>query len=151
MEDGVEPRGRGYRGVCFGWCHRRARGRSATVAPAFWREKLSMILRERVAGSGKWDMRAGTSEQRIERVTFWGERASVVVGTGVAFCGERASGVGWRRQRRAITTCVSDVRKKGDPGWQSKETSPKTRAYPIGSPTKETHPNKHASPVRNYQ
>jgi hypothetical protein len=51
---------------------------------------------------------------------------SVIVGTGVAFCGERASGVR-RRQRRAITTCVSDVRKKGDPGWQSKETSPKTR------------------------
>jgi hypothetical protein len=55
------------------------------------------------------------------------ERASVVVGTGVAFCGERASGVRRRRHRRAITTCVSDVRKKGDPGWQSKETSPKTR------------------------
>jgi hypothetical protein len=23
-----------------------------------------------------------------------------------------------------ITACVSDVRKKGDPGWQSKETHP---------------------------
>jgi hypothetical protein len=41
--------------------------------------------------------------------------------------------------------------KKGDLGWQSKETSPKTRAYPIGSPAKETHPNKHVCPVRNYQ
>jgi hypothetical protein len=54
------------------------------------------------------------------------ERVSVVVGTGVAFCGERASGVGRRRHRLSITTCVSDV-KKGDPGWQSKEMSPKTR------------------------
>jgi hypothetical protein len=40
------------------------------------------------------------------------ERASVVVGTGVAFCGERASGVRRRIHRRAITMCVSDVRKK---------------------------------------
>jgi hypothetical protein len=23
-----------------------------------------------------------------------------------------------------ITTCISDVREKGDPGWQSKETHP---------------------------
>jgi hypothetical protein len=38
--------------------------------------------------------------------------------------------------------------KKGDLGWQSKETSPKKRAYPIGSRAKETHPNKDASPVR---
>jgi hypothetical protein len=38
--------------------------------------------------------------------------------------------------------------KKDDPGWQSKETSPKKRAYPIGLPAKETHPNKHASRVR---
>jgi hypothetical protein len=41
---------------------------------------------------------------------------SVVVGTGVAFCAERASGVGRRRQRRAITTCVSDVRKEASLG-----------------------------------
>jgi hypothetical protein len=39
---------------------------------------------------------------------------------------ERVSGVRRRRHRRTITMCVSDVRKKGDPGWQSKETSPKT-------------------------
>jgi hypothetical protein len=64
---------------------------------------------------------------------------------------ERASDVGRRRQRRAITMCVSDVRKKSHPRWQSKETSPKTRAYPIGSSAKETHPNKHASPIRNYR
>jgi hypothetical protein len=40
----------------------------------------------------------------------------VVVGMGVAFGGERASGVGRRRQRGAITTCVSDVRKKATLG-----------------------------------
>jgi hypothetical protein len=37
--------------------------------------------------------------------------------------------------------------KKGDPRWQSKETSPEKRVYPIGSSSKETHLNKHASPV----
>jgi hypothetical protein len=88
-----------------------------------------VILRARVAGGGEQDRPTGTYEHtdrvsdllRRER-----ERVSVVVGTGVAFCGERASGVGRRRHRRTITTCVSDVRKKGDPGWQSKETSHKT-------------------------
>jgi hypothetical protein len=41
--------------------------------------------------------------------------------------------------------------KKGDLGWKSKETSPKTLAYPTGSPGKETHHNMHASLVCNYQ
>jgi hypothetical protein len=62
----------------------------------------------------------------------------VVVGTGVTFCEERASDVGRRRQRLAITTNVSDERKKA------------TRAYPVGSPAKKMHCNKHASPVGNY-
>jgi hypothetical protein len=57
--------------------------------------------------------------------------------------------------RKKIETSNDNVHlqceKRGDPRWQSKETSPKTRAYPIGSPAKETHPNKHASPVRNYR
>jgi hypothetical protein len=44
------------------------------------------------------------------------ERGSVVVGTGLAFCGERASGVGRRRHRRTITTSVFDVRKKATLG-----------------------------------
>jgi hypothetical protein len=45
-----------------------------------------------------------------------------------SFCGERASGVEWIRQRKTdeITTCVSDVRKKCDLGCQSKETYPKS-------------------------
>jgi hypothetical protein len=78
-----------------------------------------MILRVRAAGSGERDRAAGTSEH-TDRASdlIRRERVSVVVGTGVAFCGERVSGVGKRRHRRTMTTCVSDVRKKGDPGWQ---------------------------------
>jgi hypothetical protein len=59
-----------------------------------------VILRARVASGGERDMSAGTSEHtdrasdllRRERERER-ERASVVVGTGVSFCGERASGV----------------------------------------------------------
>jgi hypothetical protein len=40
---------------------------------------------------------------------------------------------------------------RGNPRWQSNEMSPKTRVDPIGLPAKETHSNKHASPVRNYR
>jgi hypothetical protein len=61
-----------------------------------------VILRVRVAGGGERDRPTGTSkhtdrasdlvrrERERERER---ERASVVVRTGVAFCGERASGV----------------------------------------------------------
>jgi hypothetical protein len=52
---------------------------------------------------------------------------------------ERASGVGRIRHRRAITSCLSDVRKKGDPGWQSKETSVKTQDTSNWVPAKQTH------------
>jgi hypothetical protein len=76
---------------------------------------------------------------------------SVVVGTGVAFCGERASGVERRRQRQAITMCVSDVRKKATPGGNQRRRVLRHETHPIGSPAKETHPNKHASSVRNYR
>jgi hypothetical protein len=41
------------------------------------------------------------------------------------------------RNNNARLQCV----KKGDLEWQPKETSPKKRAYAIGSPSKETHPN----------
>jgi hypothetical protein len=43
-----------------------------------------------------------------------------------SFCGERASGVERIRHRHTdeITTCISNVREKGDPGCQSKETHP---------------------------
>jgi hypothetical protein len=101
-----------------------------------------MILRARTAGGGERDRTAGRSEHT---------RASVVVRTGVAFCGERASGVRRRRRRRAITTCVSNVRKKGDPGWQSKETNPKTRDASNLVASKGDASYKHASPVRNYR
>jgi hypothetical protein len=40
---------------------------------------------------------------------------------------ERERVVSEGEHRRAITMYVSDVRKKGDPKWQSKEASPKKR------------------------
>jgi hypothetical protein len=88
-----------------------AAGRPA-AALAFRGEKLSTILRARAAGGGERDRPAGTSEH-TDRASdlLWRERASVVIRTRVAFCGERASGVRRRRHRRAITTCVYDVRK----------------------------------------
>jgi hypothetical protein len=116
------------RSTSAGPFRRRARGRPACCSAGFLRrEKLSAILRARVAGSGERDRPAGTYEH-TDRASdlLRRKRVSVVVGTGVAFCGERASGVRRRRHRRTITTCVSDVRKKGDPGWQSKEMSHKT-------------------------
>jgi hypothetical protein len=64
---------------------------------------------------------------------------------------ERASGVGRRRQRRAITTCVSDVRKKATLGGNQRIRVLRHETHPIGSLAKETHPNKHVSPVRNYR
>jgi hypothetical protein len=51
-----------------------------------------VILRARVAGSGERDRPAGTSEhtdRASDLLKRERERASVVVGTGVAFCGER--------------------------------------------------------------
>jgi hypothetical protein len=60
---------------------------------------------------------------------------------------ERESGVGRRRHRRAITKCISDVRKKDDPGWQSKETSPKTRDPSNLVASKGDASYKHASPI----
>jgi hypothetical protein len=77
-----------------------APGRPAAL-PAFRAEKLSAILRARSASGGKRDRPAGTSEHTDQASDLLRrERASVVVGTGVAFCGERASGVGRRRHRR---------------------------------------------------
>jgi hypothetical protein len=60
-----------------------------------------VILRARAAGGGERDRPAGTSEH-TDRASdlLRRERASVVVGTGVAFCGERVSGVGRRRHKR---------------------------------------------------
>jgi hypothetical protein len=78
----------------------RAAGRPA-AAPAFCGEKLSVILRARATGDGEWDRPAGTSEHTDRANDLLSrERTSVFVGIGVAFCGERASGVGRRRHRR---------------------------------------------------
>jgi hypothetical protein len=113
-----------------------------------------VVLRARAAGGDERDRPAGTSEH-IDRASDLlrreRESASVVVGTGVTFCGERASGVGRKRHRREITTCVSDVRKKGDPVWQSKEMSPKTRDASNLVTSKGDASYRHASPIRNYQ
>jgi hypothetical protein len=79
------------------------------------------ILRVWAAGDGKRDRPAGTSEHtdrasdllRRER-----ERVLLSEQEWPSFCGERASGVKRIRHRHIdqITTCVSDVRKKGDHG-----------------------------------
>jgi hypothetical protein len=58
----------------------------------------------------------------------------------VTFCGERASGVGRRRYRRAITTCVSDVRKKATLGGNQRRRVLRHETHPIVSPAKEMHP-----------
>jgi hypothetical protein len=65
---------------------------------------------------------------------------SVVVKIGVAFCGERAGGVGRRRHKRAITMCVSDVRKKATLGGNQRRRVLRHETHPIGSLAKETHP-----------
>jgi hypothetical protein len=119
-------------------------GQPAT-APAFRGEKLSAILRARAAGGGERDRPAGTSEHtyrasdllRRERER---ERASVVVGTGVAFCGERVSGVGRRRHIRTITTYVSDVRKKATLCDNQRRRVLRHETQPIWSAAKEMHP-----------
>jgi hypothetical protein len=59
----------------------------------------------------------------------------------VVFYGERTSGVGRRRQRRAITMCVSDVgKKKATLGGNQRRRVLKHKTHPIWPPTKETHP-----------
>jgi hypothetical protein len=127
--------------------HARVADRPA-AAPAFWGEKLSSILRVRAAGGGERELPAGTSDHtdrasdllRRER-----ERASVVVGTGVAFCGERASGVRRIRHRRNNNMRLR-CEKKGDPGWQSKETHPTSMRLQY-----EIISNGHHSPLPIWQ
>jgi hypothetical protein len=95
------------------------------------------------AGGGERDRPVGTSEHtdrandllRRER-----ERVCVVVETGGACCGERASGVKRRRHRRAITTCVSDVRKNATLGGNQRRRVLRHEMHPIWSPAKPTHP-----------
>jgi hypothetical protein len=91
-EDRRRRRGRGDSAedcavdVRSGPFRRRARvaGRPAAV-PTFQGEKLSTILRGRAAGSGERDRPAGTSEHTDPASDLLRkERASVVVGTGVA-------------------------------------------------------------------
>jgi hypothetical protein len=109
-----------------------------------------MILRARAAGGGEQDRPVGTSEH-IDRVSDLLRRESEC-------CSQNRSGLPRRESewcpKEKTETSNNNVHlrceEKGDPGWQSRETSPKTRVYLIGSLAKETHPNKHVSPVRNY-
>jgi hypothetical protein len=50
------------------------------------------------------------------------------------------SGVGRRKHRRAITMCVSDVRKKATLGGNQRRRVLRHETHPIWSTTKETHP-----------
>jgi hypothetical protein len=106
-----------------------------------------VILRVRTAGGGERDRPAGTSEHT--------DRASDLLRRVSECCCRNGSGLlcresEWCRKEKTETS-NNNVRlrceKRGVPGWQSNEKSHKIRAYPIGSPAKETHPNKHASPV----
>jgi hypothetical protein len=66
--------------------HARAAGRPAAM-PTFWGEKLSAILKAHTAGGSERDRPVGTSEHtdRVNDLLMRErERASVVVGTGVA-------------------------------------------------------------------
>jgi hypothetical protein len=111
--------------VCSGPFRLRARAAGQpAAAPAFWGEKLSVILRARAAGGGERDMPAGTSEHT--------DRASDLLRRKSECCcqnrsgllqRERASGVG-RRRHRQDNNMRLQCEKKGDPGWQSKETHP---------------------------
>jgi hypothetical protein len=94
----------------------RSRGWLACYSAGFlWRERV--ILRACEASGGERGRPTGTSKQRDQASDLLRrERESIVVETRVAFWGERVSGVGRRRQRRAITTGISDVTKKATLG-----------------------------------
>jgi hypothetical protein len=106
-----------------------------------------VILSSRAAGGDERHRPVGISEQR--------DRASDLLRRESECCCRNGSGLLRRESKwhwkEKIETSNNNVRlrceKKGDPGWQSKETSTKTQAYPIGSSAKEMHPNKHASLV----
>jgi hypothetical protein len=71
-------------------------------------ERESAILKACAASSGEQGRPTGTSEERVRVLLSKREWPSKER--------ERASGVGTRRQRRAITTRVSNVRKKATLG-----------------------------------
>jgi hypothetical protein len=104
----------------------------------------------RATSGGERDRPVGTSEHI--------DRASDLLRRESECCCRNRSGLlrresEWCRKKKTETS-NNKVRlrceKRGDRGWQSKEASPETRVYPIGTPAKETYPNKHASLVRNY-
>jgi hypothetical protein len=142
------------RSTSAGPFRRHAHGQPACCSAGFLRTEIKHDPQSTCSWRRRRDRPAGTSEhtdQASDLLRRERERVSVVVRIGVAICEERASGVGRRRQRRAITMCVSDVRKKGDPGWQSKETSPKTRDTSNWVASRGDTSYKHASLVRNYR
>jgi hypothetical protein len=75
-----------------------------------------VILKPCAAGSGERDRPAGTFEHTDRASDLRRERASVIVGTRVAFCGERANGFGRRKHRRDNNMRLR-CEKKGDSGW----------------------------------
>jgi hypothetical protein len=86
-----------------------------------------VILRVRAAGGGERDRPAGTSEHTYQ--------ASDLLRRESECCCQNGIGLLWREyewcQKEKTKTSNNNVRlrceKKGDPGWQSKDTSTKTR------------------------
>jgi hypothetical protein len=130
--------------------HRRARSRPTCCSTGFLRREISVILRARTTGGDKRDRPAGTCEHT--------DRASDLLRKESECCCRNGSGLPrrvseWCRKEKTKTSNNNihlQLRNKSDPRWQPKETCPKTRVCPTGSPAKETHPNKHVSPLRNY-
>jgi hypothetical protein len=105
----------------------------------------------RAAGGSDRDRPAGTFEHT--------DRASDLLRRESEYCCRNMSGLLRREsewcQKEKTETSNNNVRlrceKKGDPGWQSKETNPKTRDASNWVASKGGISYNHASPVRNYR
>jgi hypothetical protein len=98
---------------------KHAAGRPAT-APAFLGEKLSAILKARAIGGGERDRPAGTSEHTDRACDLLRRERECFCRNGSDLLRKESEWCRKERQRRAITTCVSDVRKKATLGGNQK-------------------------------
>jgi hypothetical protein len=147
------PRGREHGGVCFGW--RRSRRPLAPFAVAHttgWSAVVLAFWGERVRSSERAQLAVANGVGRQGLLRRESERSSA---EWESECYQNASGL-LRRESEWCRKVKTEMRnnnahlrceKKGNSRWQSKETCLKKWPYPIGSPSKETRPNKHASLV----